>query len=131
MKQAGLNNKEVSIHTGLRFLRSKGYKYIQSCQKGLLTESDLRKRFQFAKEMKEYNYNVWTEKIAIFSDAVLCTCLTPQSKHVLVEGVYGERKARTILRVHCQNFSRWQQWQSCKVCLCNYLQVRSSSLRNV
>ena len=94
MKQAGLNNKEVTIHTGLRFLRSKGYKYIQPCQKGLLTGSDLRKRFQFAKEMKEYNYNVWTEKIAIFLDAVLCTCLTPQSKHVLVEGVYGERKAR-------------------------------------
>lgn len=70
MKQAGLNNKEVSIHTGLRFLRSKGYKYMQPWQKGLLTESDLRKRFQFAKKMKEYNYNVWTQKIAIFSDAV-------------------------------------------------------------
>jgi len=66
MKQAGLNNKEVTIHTGLRFLRSKGYKYIQPCQKGLLTGSDLRKRFQFAKEMKEYNYNVWTEKNCYF-----------------------------------------------------------------
>ena len=60
MKQAGLNNKEVSIRTGLRFLRNKGYKYMQPYQKGLLTESDLRKRFQFAKKMKEYNYNVTT-----------------------------------------------------------------------
>ena len=60
MKQAGLNNKEVSIRTGLGFLRNKGYKYMQPCQKELLTESELRKRFQFAKKMKEYNYNVTT-----------------------------------------------------------------------
>ena len=70
MKQAGLNNKEVSIRTVQRSLHSKEYKYLQVRQKGLLTESDLRKRFKFAKKMKEYNDNVWTEKIALVLDAV-------------------------------------------------------------
>ena len=96
MRQAGLNNKEVSIRTVERFLRSKGCKYLQARQKGLLTESDLRKRFNFAKKMKKgYNDNLWTEKNCLFlRQLVLWISLTPQIKNACLEAVYGERKPR-------------------------------------
>ena len=63
MERAGLNMREVSCRTVQRFLRSHGYRYLNSRKKGVLLNTDFKRRVQFAKAMrKDYNSSVWTEK---------------------------------------------------------------------
>ena len=70
-QQAGVSPRHVSFRTVQRFLRSQGYKYLHACQKGLLTDKDLKKRLKLARKIKrEYNDSLWTEQIAFFLDAV-------------------------------------------------------------
>ena len=71
MERAGLNMREVSCRTVQRFLRSHGYRYLNSRKKGVLLNTDFKRRVQFAKAMrKDYNSSVWTEKIAFYVDGV-------------------------------------------------------------
>lgn len=71
MERVGLNPKMVSSRTIRRFLKRKGYKYIQARKKGVLTDMDLTKRFRFAKYMKTaYNKDVWTSKMNFYLDGV-------------------------------------------------------------
>ena len=54
-----------------RYLNHEGYFYLQSRKKGLLLESDLKKRLNFAKQLiKDGNNKLsyWTEDIAFFFD---------------------------------------------------------------
>ena len=71
MESAGLKTRDVSCRTVQRFLHSNGYRYLNSRKKGVLLNTDFKRRVQFAKAMrKDYNENVWTEKIAFYLDGV-------------------------------------------------------------
>lgn len=63
--------REVSCRTMQWFLHSNGYCYLNSTKKGVLLNADFKRRVKFAKVMrKDYNRNVWTEKIAFYLDEV-------------------------------------------------------------
>ena len=69
MKQAGINNSEVSVRTVTRFLNEKGYYYLQARKKGLLKRDDLKTRLSFAKWCKkDLPENFWTEHLSFFLD---------------------------------------------------------------
>ena len=69
MKQAGINNSEVSVRTVTRFLNEKGYYYLQARKKGLLKRVDLKKRLSFAKWCKkDLPENFWTQHLSFFLD---------------------------------------------------------------
>ena len=71
MHSAGINLNTVSCRTVQRFLRRKGFYYLQARKKGILTEKDQYKRLQFARKVKtNYPYSLWTEKIAFYLDGV-------------------------------------------------------------
>ena len=96
MQQAGVSPRNVSFWTVQRFLRSQGYKYLQACQKGLLTDKDLKKGFKFARKIKrEYNDSLWTEQIAFFLDAVsFIHKFNPADQARAPRGASGEKKWR-------------------------------------
>ena len=69
MKQAGINNSEVSVRTVTRFLNEKGYYYLQARKKGLLKRDDLKTRLSFAKWCKkDLPENFWTEHLSFLLD---------------------------------------------------------------
>lgn len=71
MKHAGLDNREVSCRTVRRFLKRKGYHYLQARKKGLMSCVDMRNRVAFAKEMKKnYSPDIWKNGVAFFLDGV-------------------------------------------------------------
>ena len=71
MDKANTNMSQVSCRTVQRFLHSNGYRYLNSTKKGVLLNTDLKRRLKFAKRMKkDYNNNVWKEKIAFYLDGV-------------------------------------------------------------
>ena len=71
MHSAGINLNTVSCRTVQRFLRRKGFYYLQARKKGILTEKDQYKRLQFAQKVKtNYLCSLWTEKIAFYLDGV-------------------------------------------------------------
>jgi len=46
-----------------RFYHSNGYSYLNSRKKGVLLNTDFKRRVKFGKAIrKDYNKNVWTEK---------------------------------------------------------------------
>ena len=52
-------------------MNKEGFKYLQARKKGVLRETDLKKRLSFAKKMKrEFSSNVWKEDINFFLDGV-------------------------------------------------------------
>ena len=71
MYAAGINPKTVSCRTVQRFLRTKGFQYLQARKKGVLTEADQLRRLQFARKIKkDYDNSLWTEKISFYLDGV-------------------------------------------------------------
>ena len=50
VKASGINMNCASYRTFLRYIRTLGYGYYNSCRKGVLMEKDLKKRKQFARE---------------------------------------------------------------------------------
>ena len=71
MERVGLKMSEVSCRTVQRFLHSNGYHYLNSRKKGVLLNTDFKRRFKFAKAIrKDYNKNVWMEKSAFYLDGV-------------------------------------------------------------
>ena len=65
MKHAGLDNREVSCRTVRRFLKRKGYHYLQARKKGLMSCVDMRNRVAFAKDMKKnYSLDIWKNGVA-------------------------------------------------------------------
>ena len=71
MQEAGVSTNDVSARTVCRFLNAKGYYYLQSRKKGLLTVADMRKRLIFARKMiLQYSEEIWTKNIAFYLDAV-------------------------------------------------------------
>ena len=68
---SGLNRKDISPRTVRRFLNRNGYHYLQARKKGVLSKTDIRKRYKFAKKMrKEFGCDVWTKKVAFYLDGV-------------------------------------------------------------
>ena len=71
MKEVNISESEVSVCTVRRFLNSKGFWYLQTHKKGLLSDDDRRQRIAFAKKMRqEHGNDFWTEKIAFYLDGV-------------------------------------------------------------
>ena len=71
MLQAVITAIQVSNRTVQRFLRRKGFQYLQARKKGVLLEGDLIKRKQFAKKMeKDYDQHVWQNSISFVLDGV-------------------------------------------------------------
>ena len=73
VKESGLNMTMASKSTFYRFLRERGYHFLQARQKGLVTAEDRKKRIKYAREMKRHllEYpNFWKEDIAFYLDAV-------------------------------------------------------------
>ena len=69
MKEARIQQKNVSVRTVFRFLNSQNYYYLQTRRKGLMTAEDHSKRVKFAKYMKaNYSQEIWTEGIAFYLD---------------------------------------------------------------
>ena len=69
--RAGISPKHVSNRTIRRFLRRKGYHFLQARKKGLLSEKDLKERLKFAKHMrKDYSKDVWKDDVAFYLDCV-------------------------------------------------------------
>ena len=70
LQASGLHEDTVSVRTLNRFLNAKGYSYLQSRKKGLMSADDLKKRRTFARTMeKEYSPEVWKRDIAFYLDA--------------------------------------------------------------
>ena len=70
-KEAGIDCKNINIRTIRRAMNKEGFKYLQARKKGVLRETDLKKRLSFAKKMKrEFSSNVWKEDINFFLDGV-------------------------------------------------------------
>lgn len=71
MEEAGISTAQVSARTVRRFLNKKGYFLLNTLQKGILTEDDLRKRVAYARRVhREHLPTLWTEKIGFYLDGV-------------------------------------------------------------
>jgi len=71
MERAGLKMREVSCRTVQRFLHSNGYRYLDTREKGVLLNTDFKRRVKIAKAIrKDYNKNVW---MAFYLDGVSFT----------------------------------------------------------
>ena len=53
----------ASYRTFLRYIRTLGYGYYNSCRKGVLMGKDLKKRKQFAREALKKEDGYWTKEI--------------------------------------------------------------------
>lgn len=74
LASSGINPKSISSRTVRRFLNKKGYHYLQARKKGVLSKTDIRKRYKFAKSMKkDFASEVWTKEIALYLDGVSFT----------------------------------------------------------
>ena len=71
MAECHINESDVSVRTVQRFLNSKGYFYLQARKKGLLRQTDLKARLQFARKIKrQRNDQFWKENIMFYFDGV-------------------------------------------------------------
>ena len=62
-------NPNISDLTVRRLLNREGYRYQQTRKKGLMTETDLKKRVAFARIMKSsYPNTFWTEDVSFYLD---------------------------------------------------------------
>ena len=71
-KRIRLYSGVSSVHdrTVCRVLKKYGYHYRQARRKGLLTESDLKLRMKFAKDIKKYyDDGLWSSEICFYLDA--------------------------------------------------------------
>ena len=69
MAECRIKESEVGVRTVQRFLNRRGYFYLQARKKGLLRNSDLRKRLQFARNVKrKQNANFWKKDIMFYFD---------------------------------------------------------------
>jgi len=62
--QTYLGVTHVSLRTFRRYLNKMGYAYCPTLRKGLLLQSDSKKRLQFAKDAS----TLWTQKIKFYFD---------------------------------------------------------------
>ena len=66
--EAGID-PEISDVTVQRCLNSEGYKYLQACKKGLMTQKDVKKRVAYAWRVKsKLPASFWTEGISFYLD---------------------------------------------------------------
>ena len=71
---SGINPKNICPRTVRRLLNKNGYHYLQARKKGVLSKKGVQKHYKFAKKMiKEFGHDVWTKKIAFYSDGVSFT----------------------------------------------------------
>ena len=69
MKVSGLSLSKLSDRTVRRCLNRNGYHFLQARKKGLLLNSDFKKRVAFAQNIRRrYPRNVFTHKIAFYLD---------------------------------------------------------------
>ena len=62
MKEVNISESEVSVRTVRRFLNSKGFWYLQTRKKGLLSDDDRRQRIAFAKKMQQEHGNDFLDR---------------------------------------------------------------------
>ena len=71
MASTGVSSSDVSQRSVRRSLNRKGYKFVQTRRKGVLTKNDLKIRTKFAKEMlKKYPAEFWKNDVAFYLDGV-------------------------------------------------------------
>ena len=69
MQVSGLNGINISVRTVRRFLNRNGYHFLQARKKGILLRKDLKKRVEFAKDVRRrFGHNMFTHKIAFYLD---------------------------------------------------------------
>jgi transposase len=72
--KSGINPNNISSRTLRRFLNRSGYHYLQARKKGIMSKTDVRKRYNFAKRIKkDYGNDVWTKQVAFYLDGVSFT----------------------------------------------------------
>ena len=69
MNECGIVD-QASRRTVSRFLNKRGYRYLHSRKKGLMTKLDLKKRVKFARNVQRHNPKLWTEGISFYLDGV-------------------------------------------------------------
>ena len=70
MLNLGIDHMGISSRTVSHFLNKHGYNYRQSRKKGLLSQTDLKLRMNFARRIKrERPTSFWTDDIAFYFDA--------------------------------------------------------------
>lgn len=71
MEEAGISTAQVSARTVRRYLNKEGYFLLNTLQKGILTDDDLRKRVAYARRVRsEHSPTLWTDKIGFYLDGV-------------------------------------------------------------
>lgn len=71
MQYAGIESKKVTVKTVRRVLNRHKYLYLPCRRKGVMTQKDLRKRVNFAKEnLKKRNKEFWTRSVAFYFDGI-------------------------------------------------------------
>ena len=73
MEKAGFEESKVSTRTFTHYLNSAGYFYLQTRNKGLMTEHDHRKRVKFEDMPKSFRAVVWKKEIAFYLDTTSIT----------------------------------------------------------
>jgi len=80
-REAGISEKDLSRRTIRRYLNQMGYSYKQCRKKGILLDSDLTKRYKFAKKAKELPATFWKEGISFYLDGVSFVHKTNPCQH--------------------------------------------------
>lgn len=71
MNAAEIPKESVSVWTVRKYLNDEDIKYLNTRQKGILTEEDRKKRARYCKQVrKDHPRNIWTEGIAFNLDGV-------------------------------------------------------------
>ena len=92
----------VSNRTIRRHLNQRGYHYLQSRKKGLLSELDLKKRVKFARDMlTNYDSSVWKTEIAFYLDGTSFVHKTNPADQAKAPGSREWRKYKEGLKRGC------------------------------
>ena len=98
MEEAGIEERKVSTRTVTRYLNSAGYFYLQTREKGLMTEDDHMKRVKFAKDRrKNLGADVWKkEMLSTWTQHPLHIREILSIKLLRFEQEYGEKKSQGL-----------------------------------
>lgn len=87
MTSTGVASTVISPRSVRRTLNRKGYRFVQTRRKGVLTAHDFDTRVRFAKQMlKKYPAEFWTNDIAFYLDGVSFTFKTNPYEHARSPG---------------------------------------------
>ena len=106
-----LTSKKIQVEAGLIHLSNRtvrailnkhGFKYLQARRKGLLSDKDLKRRLQFARNMlKNHQENVWTKHVCFYLDASSFVHKTNPFSQARAPGAKVWRKKNDGLCIDC------------------------------